>query len=214
VKRARDRAGYRRRRIAAQKRVTRALERLRSVLRQRGIALTTAAMAWLLGTQAVTAAPSGLAASVTAVSLAGGASVGTGVSLTIMRVMAITKWQTGMASAFLVAAIATPVVMHQQSMRRAREEIRQVREENQYLRAQADQLSALTEENQRLSNRVAEVKEPQPRKQEDQLAELLQLRGLVTRLQSASSTNGKPAGSLADVLASPDIQDPVMKEKK
>jgi hypothetical protein len=46
---------------AAQKRVSRALEKLRGVLSRRGVALTAAALTSVLATEAVTAAPAGLA---------------------------------------------------------------------------------------------------------------------------------------------------------
>ncbi len=49
---------------AARMRVTRALEKLHSILKRRGIALSTAALGTALASQAVVAAPAGLAASV------------------------------------------------------------------------------------------------------------------------------------------------------
>ncbi len=56
---------------AAQKRVTRALDRLHSRLTKRGVSLTTAAIATVLASQAVAAAPVGLAATVTGTVLSG-----------------------------------------------------------------------------------------------------------------------------------------------
>src|SRR5437016_9111130 len=50
---------------AAQKRVSRALEKLRSILDRRGVALTATALASVLAAEAVTAAPAGLAVSAT-----------------------------------------------------------------------------------------------------------------------------------------------------
>src|ERR1041385_3468042 len=78
---------------AAQKRVSRALEKLRGVLSRRGVAFTATALASLLATQTVTAAPAGLAVSVTTASLTAGATVGTGFTLTLMKFMAMTKLQ-------------------------------------------------------------------------------------------------------------------------
>src|ERR1051326_1281607 len=48
---------------AAQKRVARALEKLRALLKKRGVALSVAALGTALSTDAVTAAPAGFAAS-------------------------------------------------------------------------------------------------------------------------------------------------------
>lgn len=57
---------------AARMRVERAVEKLRAALDRRGVHSTGAALALALASQAVTAAPVGLAASVTGVALAGG----------------------------------------------------------------------------------------------------------------------------------------------
>ncbi|MBI4326504.1 MAG: sigma-70 family RNA polymerase sigma factor [Chloroflexi bacterium] len=55
---------------AAQKRVTRALERLREVIRSRGVVVPSAALAGAISSQAVLAAPAGLAATLAAQALA------------------------------------------------------------------------------------------------------------------------------------------------
>src|SRR5262249_25033603 len=58
---------------AAQKRVARALERLRGLLGSRGATLSTAALAGLIAAQAVVAVPPGLSTAVSATALAGSA---------------------------------------------------------------------------------------------------------------------------------------------
>lgn len=63
---------------AAQKRLTRALEKLHSILKHRGVSLSGVTLSAALGAEAVTAAPAGLAASVATAALAGGASPGSG----------------------------------------------------------------------------------------------------------------------------------------
>src|SRR6266542_1085545 len=74
---------------AAQKRVGRAVEKLRNFLSRRGVTLTATTLATTLATEAVVAAPTGLAVSVTATSLAG-AAVGTGIRATLLKLMATT----------------------------------------------------------------------------------------------------------------------------
>src|SRR5436190_15013434 len=64
---------------AAQKRVSRAVDKLRTFLSRRGVTLTATTLGTTLATEAVVAAPTGLAVSVTATSLAGVAAAGTGV---------------------------------------------------------------------------------------------------------------------------------------
>jgi len=68
---------------SAQKRVSRALEKLRDVLSRRGVTLTATALGSVLATQAVTAASAGLAVAVTAASLT--AATQTGTMLTLLK---------------------------------------------------------------------------------------------------------------------------------
>src|SRR5207302_7278099 len=77
---------------AAQKRVSRALDKLRGVLSRRGVALTATALTSAMAAEAVTAAPAGLAASATAASVAAGG--GTGTTLTLLKSMASTNIKT------------------------------------------------------------------------------------------------------------------------
>src|SRR5882672_6929081 len=80
---------------AAQKRVTRALEKLHVLLKRRGVTFSASALGAALAGEAVTAAPAGLAASVSGsalTSLAGG----TGITLSLLRFMATTKLKAGM----------------------------------------------------------------------------------------------------------------------
>src|SRR6185295_19044167 len=62
---------------AARKRVTRSLERLRTFFSARGVTVSVSGLLGLLASQAVVAAPAGLTAAVTAVSIASPASGGT-----------------------------------------------------------------------------------------------------------------------------------------
>src|SRR5881394_3261233 len=87
---------------AAQKRVSRALDKLRTFLSRRGVTLTATALATTLTTESVIAAPAGLAVSVTAASLS--AATGTGTILTLLKFMATTKLKTGIVSVIVVAS--------------------------------------------------------------------------------------------------------------
>jgi RNA polymerase sigma factor (sigma-70 family) len=82
---------------AAQKRVSRALERLRSILARQGITSTPAALAGSLGVHAITIAPAGLAASIVGSVLTAGPGVAVavsteGVSQIILALMTTKKW--------------------------------------------------------------------------------------------------------------------------
>jgi hypothetical protein len=190
----------------AQKRVSRALEKLRGVLSRRGIALSAAAIGSLMAAEAVKAAPVGLAVSVTTTSLAAATTAGTGISLALMKVMAMTKLQMTIAGVVLVAAVTTPLVLQQQTLNRMRDETAQLRQENESLQSQSAQLAALITDNQRLSNQVAQVAvaaKPRP----EQTGELLRLRNQVTRLQTDAKANPKSSNSMADMLKSPEMKE-------
>jgi RNA polymerase sigma factor (sigma-70 family) len=158
---------------AAQKRVSRALEKLRGVLSRRGAALTATGLASVLTAEAMTAAPAGLAVSATAASLA--AAAGTGTALTLLKLMATTKLKTGLAGAIVVTSVVTPLLVQQRAHAR-------LRDQDEGLRQRAVRLANLSVENQQLSNLLAQAN-GSPSLSKDQLSELFRLRGEVGRLQ-------------------------------
>ena len=92
---------------AARMRVNRALEKLHSLLKHRGVTLSIAGLGTVLAAEAVTAAPAGLALTISSVGLATGAAAGTGTSLTIAKLMATTS--SNSASPTLVIAGAATI---------------------------------------------------------------------------------------------------------
>jgi RNA polymerase sigma factor (sigma-70 family) len=102
---------------AVQKRVARALEKLRVQLQRRGIRSTAAALAAVLTTHAATAAPVGLAATAAGAALAstaGLATVAAPIGLlaeTLALLMHAKKW-TALAALVLLGAATTPLWLH------------------------------------------------------------------------------------------------------
>ncbi len=101
---------------AAQKRVSRGLQKLRVFFARRGIALTTTVLASALSVHSVQAAPATLAPAVTAVALAKGAAAG-GSTLTlskgVLKLMAWTKAKMAVvagAGVLLAASLATVAI--------------------------------------------------------------------------------------------------------
>ncbi len=92
---------------AAQKRVVHALEKLRGLFGRRGVALSAGGLAAALDAQAVTAAPAGLAATVSASAL-GGTAGGGGLTLALLKLMAMTKFKIA-AGAMIVAGMVCRV---------------------------------------------------------------------------------------------------------
>lgn len=170
----------------AQKRVSRALEKLRTILKQRGATLTVATLGSVLAGEAVTAAPAGLAVAVSTAALAAAAT--TGVGLTLIKLMAMTKLKVGIASALVVAGVATPLVLQQRALN-------QTRSENRSLQKQVGALTLSQEENERLAKLKIAADELERLRKEH--AELLRLRGDATALRRLNEELAKRPGSNA-----------------
>ncbi len=99
---------------AAQKRVSRALDQLHSILTRQGVTISIGALTAILGAEAVTAAPAGLAASIVSAAMAG-AAAGAGVSVTLLKFPVLTKLKIAGAAAVLGASIVTPLWWQHQS---------------------------------------------------------------------------------------------------
>jgi hypothetical protein len=130
---------------AARKRVERALEKLRELLRPHGIASTSTALAALLAGQTVSAAPASLAATVTGAALASGGATAVGVA----TIFAITKLQVGIA-AVVATGGAVGLITQQRTISELHE--RQV--------AAQQQITALKTKNAALESEVRFVDVP------------------------------------------------------
>jgi RNA polymerase sigma factor (sigma-70 family) len=97
----------------AQKRVSRAVERLREFFVKRGVTVGAQGLV-VIAANAVQAAPVGLAATLTTASLAS-AAVGTGTTLTLLKFMAMKKLQLGIIGALAVAIPFFAVVVARQN---------------------------------------------------------------------------------------------------
>jgi RNA polymerase sigma factor (sigma-70 family) len=152
----------------ARMRVNRAVEKLHALLKQRGVTFPAAALGTALASEAVTAAPVGLAASLSATALAGAADGG-GTSLTLLKLVTMTKLKALSFGAIIIAGVTTPLVIHYQAQARLHDTDLLVQQQN-------DQLAQLAAENARLSNLVAQANDSAA---PDQSKELLKLRGEV-----------------------------------
>jgi hypothetical protein len=109
---------------AAQKRVTRALEKLRDWLTRRGVTSTTAALTAMISAHSVSAAPAGMAAVVTSAALATAATAATGAgTVTLFEIMTHAKAKLAVAAA-AAALVVTPVVWQEKAIARVRSENR------------------------------------------------------------------------------------------
>lgn len=105
---------------AAQKRVQRAVDRLRSIFVSRGLAVPSASLTGVLTVHAIQAAPAALASSVTAIAVAGVPAGTAGVTGTgILTIMASTQLKTGIA-VLLAAGAVTIGLLQQREIQRLR----------------------------------------------------------------------------------------------
>ena len=131
---------------AAQKRVGRALEELRGLLKNRGVAFSAAALGTVLAGGAVTAAPAGLAVTISSVALTG-AVAGTGTTLTFLKLMTATQMKLSIGALVIAGVVTTFVIQHQTQEK--------LRADNESLRQQITQLQS---DNLSLSRREAVAK--------------------------------------------------------
>jgi hypothetical protein len=150
---------------------------------------------------AITAAPAGLAASISGVALAS-AAAGGGAGLTILGIMTTTKIKAAVIGAIAVTGVATPMVLQHQEKVRLREENRSLRQRI----VQLDEINA--EREQRLGTLASDA-----RLSQDQMRDLMRLRAEIgvlrrqtndlaraqaeiRRLQSAVGATGKEGRNL------------------
>jgi RNA polymerase sigma factor (sigma-70 family) len=183
---------------AAQKRVTRALEQLRTSLMRRGVTLSAAGLATALAGEAVSAAPVGLAIGISSAALASAAASG-GTALTLVKLMTMTKIKATVIGAIAVATVATPLVLRHQAQV-------QLRNQDQALRQRAGQLAEMQRKNEHLSNLLARANSSQLSK--DQLSELMKLRGEVGLLRRQTNELGKSriTGGESSLAATPTFE--------
>jgi len=156
----------------AQKRVSRALEKLRGYFARRGITLSAATLATLRSSQAISTAPAALAASGTGSALA--AAGGTGLGLGLLNLMTTTQAKVAIAAAVMLAGVGAPLVFQRQTNAK-------LREENVALRQQAAEARELRERLARL--RALEVDAAELERLRAEHADLMRLRGQVGELQ-------------------------------
>lgn len=130
---------------AAEKRVSRAVDRLREFFDRHGVTASAGGLAAALSGNASHAAPAGLAAGISAAALAATAG-GTGAAMGFLKLMTMTKLQTAIIGGILVGAVVAPWMLQQQA---------KMRRENESLRRQLARLEA---DNHGLSSQVAQLK--------------------------------------------------------
>jgi RNA polymerase sigma factor (sigma-70 family) len=159
----------------AQKRVARALDKLRDHLTRRGITTTAAALSIVLSAHAVQAAPVGLAAAISSAAALARAAVHTSTAIAVTKNIAMTTLQKALITTALAATIGTGIY----ESRRASH----LQEQAQALRLQQDALvKQLQQERDDAASKLAAAQQQNSHPRGD-LSELLKLRAEVTKLR-------------------------------
>jgi RNA polymerase sigma factor (sigma-70 family) len=166
----------------AQKRVARALEKMREFLAHHGITTTGAALAMTLAANAVQAAPVGLAATISAAGILAGTAVHTSTVIAVTKTIAMTTIQKTIITATLAVVAGAGIYETHQAA--------QLRGQNQTLQQQqaplVDQIQQLQKEFADSTNRMADLLVENARLRSNPIqSELLKLRGEVTQLKTA-----------------------------
>jgi RNA polymerase sigma factor (sigma-70 family) len=193
---------------AARMRTERALEKLRNALSREGVN-ATAAFATTLSAHAVSAAPAGLAATITGGALvAGTTATGTATAIaTATKTIAMTTLQKTLITVLVATAVGTGIYATLKPVR--------LREQNEALQkeqaALTNQMQELQRQRDEATNQLsALLAENQQLKSNQNAAEVLKLRGKVGTLQQ--SLNSVAASNQPSTGISKMMNDPVMKE--
>lgn len=161
---------------AARMRVNRALEKLQGMLKKKGVAFSSTALATMLTASTVNAAPAGLSGSITTIALATTGSAGS--TLGLLHIMSQTK--VIMAGAVLVTGLAGTLVWQHRS-------VEQLGNENASLRKEA---IALQDELDSLKRR-SQPKAVTSTLTDQERTELLRLRGEMGTMRRQLAESGR-----------------------
>jgi len=189
---------------AAQKRVSRAVDRLREFFSKRGVAVGASGLVAVISAHAVQAAPAGLALTISTASTIGATSAVAATTVTVTKVIAMTTLQKTVIATAIVVAAGAGIYQARQSS-----QLRQANEVLEEKRADlALQVNALQRERDDTSNRLVLASAGAP-KPEQKSSEVLKLRGQVGTLQQTlsdmSATNAR--SGLAKMMSDPAMRD-------
>lgn len=171
---------------AAQKRVSRALDKLRLTLGRGGVTISASALGAVLAAEQVTATPVGLAATVTTVALSATTSTPTAVSIVAGKAIGMATIQKIAVGAVLAAAVGTGIYESRQAAT-ARAERQALQQEQAPLLASIEQLQReLNDATDRVRGMADALAQANSKDRE-----LMALRGEVGRLRQQSKKLAK-----------------------
>jgi len=185
---------------AAQKRVSRAVERLREFFSKRGVTVGASGLVLVVSANAVQAAPVTLAATISNAAVLAGTTFHTSTAIATTKVIALTTLQKTLVAATIVVLAGAGVYETRQSS--------QLRAQNQTLQQERSPLPGearqLQQRNTELSTQLAALRDENEQLKTN-ASELLKLRAEVARLradlQAAAESRPGPGTKQTDIIA-------------
>jgi RNA polymerase sigma factor (sigma-70 family) len=196
---------------AAQKRVSRAVERLREFFAKRGVTVGASGLVVLIAANAVQAAPAGLAVTISTAAVLAGTAVHTSTIIAATKTIAMTTLQKTLITATLAVVAGAGIYEARQDSRLRgqvntfeqqqaplAEQIQQLQRERDEARTQ---LASIREEKERLTNNAAELLRLRGMAgvARRAIGEAEQLRAQLAR-QASEATNNPITGAMADAM--------------
>jgi RNA polymerase sigma factor (sigma-70 family) len=181
---------------AAQKRVSRAVERLREFFSKRGVTVGAGGLAVVISANAVQAAPAGLAATISTAAILAGTTIAATATATATKAIAMTTLQKTLITTTL-AVVAGAGIYETRQASTLRDQVQTLRQQEAPL---TEQIAQLQRERDDATNRLAMLACGMAETKSN-ATELLKLRGQVTRLEQNSQelarlkTNGAYAAA-------------------
>jgi RNA polymerase sigma factor (sigma-70 family) len=182
---------------AAQKRVSRTVERLREYFTKRGVTVGASGLVVVLSANAVQAAPIGLAVTISIAAVLAGTAVSTSTVIAATKAIAMTTLQKTLITATIAAAVGTGIYeAHQASTLRA-----QVQTLQQQQAPLAEQIQQLQRERDEARTRLDSIQELRGMAgvARRAIGEAEQLRAQLAR-QTSEATNNPITGAMADAM--------------
>jgi RNA polymerase sigma factor (sigma-70 family) len=194
---------------AAQKRVSRAVERLREFLSKHGVTVGASGLVVVISANAVQAAPIGLAATISTAAIFAGTAVSTSTVIAATKAIAMTTLQKTLITATIAAAVGTGIY----EARQASTLRTQVQTLQQQQAPSAEQIRQLQRERDEATNRLAGLLAENARLKSDAgQTELLKLRGEIGRLRRVTAPDRMAGANSESASPSSDATNQVSTE--
>jgi RNA polymerase sigma factor (sigma-70 family) len=196
---------------AAQKRVSRAVERLREFFTKREVTVSTGALVAVLSANAIQAAPAGLAATVSTGAVLTLNPISTSTAITVTKAIAMTATQKIIIGVVAAGAVAVGVYQARQNAS-LREQVQTMKQSQDEQIALKNQVQELQRERDHATNQLAALSE-EVATQKKSPNEVLKLRGEVGSLRKENAEIGSTSG-LSKVTANPESRKLLRNQQK